>query len=78
MKTNGVVRRLPASPPGFERWEAKCLLCVWRSGERLVRLQKRSNAWDWDALVGYSQVDPEEASGRRARTLSHQRCSARF
>ena len=35
MKTNGVVCRLPASPPGFERWEAKCLLCAWRSGERL-------------------------------------------
>jgi hypothetical protein len=35
MKTNGVVCRLPASAPGFERWEAKCLLCAWRSGERL-------------------------------------------
>jgi hypothetical protein len=35
MKTNGVVRRLPASPPGLERWEAKCLLCAWRSGARL-------------------------------------------
>ena len=35
MKANGVVRRLAASPPGFERWEAKCLLCAWRSGERL-------------------------------------------
>jgi len=35
MKTNGVVRRLAASPPGFDRWEAKCLLCAWRSGERL-------------------------------------------
>jgi len=35
MKTNGVVRRLAASPPGFERWEAKCLLCAWRSRERL-------------------------------------------
>ncbi len=35
MKPNGVVRRLPVSPPGFERWEAKCLLCAWRSGERL-------------------------------------------
>lgn len=34
MKTNGVVRRLAASPPGFEHWEAKCLLCGWRSGER--------------------------------------------
>jgi hypothetical protein len=33
MKANGVVRRLPASPPGFERWEANCLLCPWRSGE---------------------------------------------
>jgi len=35
MKTNGVVSRLPASPPGLERWEAQCLLCPWRSGERL-------------------------------------------
>jgi hypothetical protein len=35
MKTNGVVRRLAASPPGFERWEAKCLLCAWHSRERL-------------------------------------------
>ena len=35
MKANGVVRRLAATPPGFERWEAKCLLCAWRSGERL-------------------------------------------
>ena len=34
MKTNGVVRRLAASPPGLERWEAQCLLCSWRSGER--------------------------------------------
>ena len=32
MKTNGVVRRLPSSPPGLERWEAQCLLCPWRSG----------------------------------------------
>ena len=35
MKTNGVVRRLAASPLGFERWEAKCLLCAWRSRERM-------------------------------------------
>jgi hypothetical protein len=35
MKANGVVRRLAATPPGFERWEAKCLLCAWCSGERL-------------------------------------------
>jgi hypothetical protein len=34
MKTNGVVRRIAANPPGFERWEAKCLLCAWR-GERM-------------------------------------------
>jgi len=25
---------MPASPPGLERWEAKCLLCAWLSGER--------------------------------------------
>ena len=24
MKTNGVVHRLMSSPPGLERWEAKC------------------------------------------------------
>ena len=76
MKTNGVVRRLAASPPGFERWEAKCLLCAWRSGERRVCLQRRSNARDWDAPEGYSQVEPEEASGRRARTVSRQRSRA--
>ena len=35
MKTNGVVRRLMSSPPGLERWEAQCLLCSWRSGERM-------------------------------------------
>ena len=35
MKTKGVVRRLVSSPPGIERWEAKCLLCPWRSRERL-------------------------------------------
>ena len=36
MKTNGVVRRFAASPPGLERWEAQCLLCPWRSeGRRL-------------------------------------------
>jgi len=35
MKANGVVRRLAPSPPGFERWEAQCLLCSWRSRERL-------------------------------------------
>lgn len=34
MKTNGVVYRVTASPPGFELWEAKCLLCAWRSGEQ--------------------------------------------
>jgi hypothetical protein len=35
MKTNGVVRRLVSNPPGIERWEAKCLLCAWRSRERM-------------------------------------------
>ena len=35
MKTNGVVRRLVSNPPGLERWEAKCLLCTWRSLERM-------------------------------------------
>jgi hypothetical protein len=40
MKANGVVRRLPASPPGFERWEAKCLLCAWRSGGRRLYASK--------------------------------------
>jgi hypothetical protein len=35
METNGVVRRLAASPPGLERWEAQCLLCSWCSGERM-------------------------------------------
>jgi hypothetical protein len=35
MKTNGVVRRLVSNPPGIGRWEAKCLLCAWRSRERM-------------------------------------------
>ena len=35
MKANGVVRRLAANPLGFERWEAQCLLCSRRSGERM-------------------------------------------
>ena len=40
MKTNGVVRRLMSSPPGFERWEAQCLLCAWRSRERRLYASK--------------------------------------
>ena len=40
MKPNGVVRRLPASPPGLERWEAQCLLCSWRSGGRRLYASK--------------------------------------
>ena len=40
MKANGVVRRLAASPPGLERWEAHCLLCSWRSGERRMYASK--------------------------------------
>jgi len=39
MKTNGVVRRLPTSPP-VERWEAKCLLCAWCSGKRHLYASK--------------------------------------
>jgi hypothetical protein len=70
MNPNGVVCRVAASPPGFERWEVKCLLCAWRSGERLLCFEERSNARDWDALEGDSQVEPEEAPGRRARTAS--------
>jgi hypothetical protein len=35
-----VVRRLEGSPPGFERWEAKCLLCAWRSRERRLYASK--------------------------------------
>jgi hypothetical protein len=40
MKTNGVVRRLPVSPPGLERWEAQCLLCSWRSGGQRLYASK--------------------------------------
>ena len=40
MKPNGVVRRLAASPPGLERWEAQCLLCSWRSGGRRLYASK--------------------------------------
>ena len=43
-----------------------------------ICFEKRSNARDWDALEGYSQVEPEEALGRRARTVSHQSFSAWF
>jgi len=42
MKPNGVVRRLEGSPPGFEHWDAKCLLCAWRSGERHLYASKRA------------------------------------
>ncbi len=78
MKANGVVRRLVSNPPGIERWEAQCLLCAWRSPGTDVCLQERSRAGDWDALEGYSQVEPEEALGRRARTVSRQRLFAWF
>jgi hypothetical protein len=47
-------------------------------GTACVRLEERSNARDWDAFEGYSQVEPEEALGRRARTVSRQRLSAWF
>ena len=40
MKTNGLVRRLAASPPGLECWEAQCLLCSWRSGRRRLYASK--------------------------------------
>ena len=40
MKANGVVRRLAASPPGLERWEAQYLLCPWGSGERRLYASK--------------------------------------
>jgi len=42
MKPNGVVRRRVSNPPGFERWEAQCLLCTWRSGERHLYASKRA------------------------------------
>jgi len=47
-------------------------------GTASVRFQECSRAGDWDALEHDSQVEPEEASGRRARTASHQRFSAWF
>jgi hypothetical protein len=72
MKTNGMVRRLAASPLGFERWEAKCLLCAWRSRERMYASKSAAVPGNWDALEHYSQVEPEETSGRRARTASRQ------
>jgi hypothetical protein len=40
MKTNSVVRRLVSNPPGLERWEARCLLCSWRSGGRRLYASK--------------------------------------
>ena len=79
MKTNGVVRRLAASPPGLERWEAQCLLCPWRSGGRRLYASKSAAELGIGMhLSTYSQVEAEEASGRRARTTSHQRFSASF
>ena len=77
MKANGVVRRVAASPPGLECWEAQCLLCSWRSeGRRLLRLQRRGRAGDWDALEHVPRVEPEEASGRGALPASYQSFSA--
>ena len=68
MKANGVVRCLAAGPPGLERWEAQCLLRSWRSGGwRLYASKERGRAGDWVALEHVSQLEPEEASGRRAR-----------
>ena len=79
MKTNGVVRRLAASPPGFERWEAQVFVMLMvLGGTATVRLQRCGRAGDWDALEHDSQVEPDEASGRRARTASHQSFSAWF
>ena len=77
MKTNGVVRRLMSRPPGLERWEAQCsAVLVALGGTAPLCVQERSNARDRDALEDYSQVEPDDASGRRARTVSHQRFSA--
>ena len=75
MKTNGVVRRLVSSPPGLERWEAQCLLCPWRPGKRRLYASKSAaELGDWDALKRDSQVEPEEAPGRRARSVSPEIC----
>ena len=78
MKANGVVRRVAASPPGLERWEAQCLLCSWRSGDGDCTPPKARQAGDWDALEHVPQVEPEEASGRGALPASYQSFSARF
>jgi hypothetical protein len=39
-------------------------------GTASVCFEERRRAGDWDALEGYSQVEPEEAPGRRARIVS--------
>jgi hypothetical protein len=78
MKTNGVVRRLVSSPPGTERWEAKCLLCPWRSRERLYASKSAAMLGIGMHLSIIHKLNPEETSGRRARTASHQRFSAWF
>ena len=63
MKTNGVVRRLVSSPPGIERWEAKCLLCAWRSGEQ--RLYASKNAAELGIGMHLSMIHKLNLTKRR-------------
>jgi hypothetical protein len=67
------IAELAESRPGFERWEAKCLLCAWRSGGTApVCLEERSNDGDWDALEHGSQValKKRRVEEREPRTIS--------
>jgi hypothetical protein len=63
MKANGVVRRLVSNPPGIERWEAKCLLCAWRSGEQ--RLYASKNAAELGIGMHLSMIHKLNLKKRR-------------
>ena len=78
MKANGVVRRLAASPPGLERWEAQCLLCSWRSGGR--RQYASKGAAELGIGMHLSMIHKLNLTKRRVeeRSASHQSFSAWF
>jgi hypothetical protein len=63
MKTNGVVRRLVSNPPGIERWEAKCLLCAWRSGK--LRLYASKSAAELGIGMHLSMIRKLNPTKRR-------------
>ena len=82
MKTNGVVRRVAASPPGFERWEAQCLLCSWRSGERMYASKSAAMLGMGMHLRVIHKLNPKkrrvEERAPRATNASLRRSGTRF